>query len=80
VPFSSLDEAVQRGFGDLEGPANICNRVPLVVEILGNTELFAGKGLGSAAFPSSGSCCHKAGICPLSLGVTQLNIDSLAEV
>jgi hypothetical protein len=53
MTFPSLNEAVQRGFGDLESPANFRNRVSFLIEILGNTQLFPDKGFGSAAlFPS----------------------------
>jgi hypothetical protein len=65
VSFSSLDIPVQRGFGDLEGLTNLRNRVSLVVEITGNTELLAGEGFGSAAFSSSGSGSYESCLCPL---------------
>jgi hypothetical protein len=61
LSFPGLDIAVQRGSGDLEGLANLRNRVSLIaVERLGNTESFAGEGFGSAAFPPSGSGRHKS--------------------
>jgi hypothetical protein len=46
--FLGLDRAVQRGSGDLERPANLRNRMSVIVEILGNSELFAGESFGSA--------------------------------
>jgi hypothetical protein len=55
VSFPVLERPVQRGFGDLEGAANFQNWVSFIVEILGNTELFACQGFGSATFASSGS-------------------------
>ena len=48
---------VQRGFGDLERPANVRNGVPLLVEIPGNTQLLSGEGFWPAAFFPSGSGC-----------------------
>jgi hypothetical protein len=48
VSFPGLERAVQRGFGDLEGTANLRNGVLLIaVECLGNIELFSGEGFGS---------------------------------
>jgi hypothetical protein len=42
VSFPNLQRAVQGGFGDFEGLANFRNWVPLLVEFLCNTALFAG--------------------------------------
>jgi hypothetical protein len=42
--FPTLDRAVQRGFGDLERPANLRNRVVLFIEITGNTQFLSGQG------------------------------------
>ena len=57
MSFLPLDIPGQRGFGDLEGPANLQNWVSFIVEILGNSELFACQDFGSAtsSSPSSGS-------------------------
>ena len=41
VSFPGLERPVQRGFGDLEGPANFQNWVPFIVEILDNNKLSA---------------------------------------
>jgi hypothetical protein len=65
VSWFGLNSTVQRGFGDLECPAYLRNRVVLLVEILGNTELLAGKGFGSVASFPSGSGCHKTCCCSL---------------
>jgi hypothetical protein len=46
--------------------ANFRNRVSFLIEILGNTQLFAGEGFGSAAFASSFSGNSKASLRPLS--------------
>jgi hypothetical protein len=53
--FPRMDIAVQRGSGYLEHPLNFHNRVSLILEILGNTQLFSGEGFGSAASSPSGS-------------------------
>ncbi len=37
VSFPSFDSPVQRGFGDLEGPAYLRYGVALLIEISGNT-------------------------------------------
>jgi hypothetical protein len=66
VSLPGLNVAVQRGFGDLERPANFQNWVSFLVEILGNTELFAGEGFWSAACFPSGSCCCQPCLSPLS--------------
>jgi hypothetical protein len=64
VSFPCLESAVQRGSGYLEGTANFRNRVcGVIIEGLGNTELSAGKGVGSPACPSSCSCCGQTGCC-----------------
>jgi hypothetical protein len=57
--FARLECAVQRGFGDLERPANLRNRVSLLIEILGNNELPCGKGFWSPAFFPSRSGCSQ---------------------
>jgi hypothetical protein len=62
--FARLERAIQRGFGDLEGLANLLNWVPLVVEILSNTELFASEGFGSTALSPSGSGSSQSSLCP----------------
>jgi hypothetical protein len=59
------ENPVQRGFGDLECPANLCNRVSFLIEITGNTQLFPGEGFWSAAFSSSRSGSNQACLCSL---------------
>ena len=50
VSFSGLDRAVQGGSTYLERPADLGNRVLLIiVECPGNIEPIAGEGFGSAA-------------------------------
>jgi hypothetical protein len=39
----SLDGTIEGGSRDLEGPANLRNGVPLLIEISGNPYLFAGE-------------------------------------
>ena len=63
VALPGCESPVQCGFGDFEGSANFRDRVSLLVEILGNTELFASEGFGSTALASSGSGCHKTCCC-----------------
>ena len=65
VSAPSLESAVQRGFGDLEGPANLYNRMSFLVEIPGNTQLPYVEGVGSAAPLASGSGSGQASLCPL---------------
>jgi hypothetical protein len=65
VTFPGIDIPVQCGFGHLKRPANFRDGMPFLIEILGNTELFAGEDFGSAAFPSSGSSWQQACGCPL---------------
>ena len=61
--FARLERAVQRGFGYLEGTANLRNGVLLIaVECLGNTEFSVCQGFRPAAFPSSRSGCQKGGL------------------
>jgi hypothetical protein len=63
--YNHLERPVQRGFGDLEGLANLHDGVFLLVEILGNTEVSCGQGFGSAAFFASGSGSSQPSLCPL---------------
>jgi hypothetical protein len=65
VSFSSLDIAVQSGFGDLECPANVRNGVSFLVEIPGNTYLSVCQGVWSAAFASSSTRSCQSCLCPL---------------
>jgi hypothetical protein len=65
VSFSGLNIPVQRGFGDLEGLANIPNGVSFLVELKGNTALFRGQDFGSAAFSPSGTGSSQSCLCPL---------------
>jgi hypothetical protein len=64
VSVHCLDRAIQRGFGDLECLTNFQNRVPLVIEIKGNTELLTSEGFGSAASFPSGTSSNKACLRP----------------
>jgi hypothetical protein len=64
LSFSSLESAVQHGFGDLQRPADISNGVfRIIVEGLGNTELSAGQGFWPAADTSPGMGCGKSCLC-----------------
>jgi hypothetical protein len=63
--FLGRERPVQRGFEDLERPANLRNQVMLLIEILGNTQLFTAEGFWPAAFSFSGSGSHKTCGCSL---------------
>ena len=60
MSFPGLERPVQRSSGDLERPAYLRNGVVLLIEIPGNTQLLSGEGVGSAAFPSSSTCCGQS--------------------
>ena len=61
VSFSGLDRAVQGGSTYLERPADLGNRVLLViVEGLGNTQLPTGEDFGSAACSASFAGCRQS--------------------
>ncbi len=64
--FFGVDRPVQRDLGDLEYPANFGNRVfRIIIEGLGNCQLFAGEGFRPATSSSSGSCSRKPCLCSI---------------
>ena len=65
MPFPCLDRAVQGGFGYLERPAYLRNRVPFLIEISGNTCLFASQRFWPAADSSPLSGSYQSCVCPL---------------
>jgi hypothetical protein len=60
VSIPGLDRTIQRGFGDLERPTNLRNRVSLVIKIKGNTALISCECFWSTAFSSSLSGCGQS--------------------
>jgi hypothetical protein len=64
--FARLERAVQRGFRDLQSPANLRNRVfRIIIQGLSNTQLLSSEGFWSATSSSSGTGSDKACLCPL---------------
>jgi hypothetical protein len=66
TPFLRSRYTGQRGFRDLQRSANVLYWVSFLVEILGNTALFATEDGWSATFAPSGPGCYKASICSFS--------------
>jgi hypothetical protein len=64
--FARLERAVQRGFRDLQSPANLRNRVfRIIIQGLSNTQLLSSEGFWSATSSSSGTGSDKACLCPI---------------